>query len=118
MSLLRKRTATWLAGAAAAAILSLSWLATTAEAHPPIGYRVAVGSARVAARSAYVARRAPIAAARVTYRAAATPIYPHYYHRHAYQRHAYRRPVVGYPSVVRPHPYVRHRSFYRSGYHY
>ena len=101
----------WLAGGALAFALFAGGLTSIADAHPPIGVRVAARSARVAARGAYVAARAPVVATRATYRATAYPLYRHpYYYRHV------ARPVVVYPRVVPSYHYVR--PVVRYGYHY
>ena len=73
---------------------------TTAEAHPPIGLRVAAGGARTAYRATRVAARVPVrtaaVAGRAYYRAATTPVYsPYGVYRAPVYAPAY-RPVVGY----------------------
>ena len=88
-------------GVLGAALLGCALLAQTAEAHPPVGVRVAVGSARVAVRAtraaAYVPVRTAAVATRVTYRAATNPLY--YPHAH-------------YVSPVRVAPYYPYSAAY------
>jgi len=84
---------------------------TTADAHPPVGYRVAAGSARAAYHATRVAVRVPVrtaaVAGRAYYRAARTPLYSPY-------RVGVYRPSAAYASPLY-HPSVGYGASFRYG---
>lgn len=89
-------------GCAAMIFGSMFVFTNTAEAHPPLGFRIARGTARVAARGA---RRA----SRATYRAAAVPVRRSYARSSFYSPYGYspyRAGVsIGYsPRLYAPAP--------------